>query len=172
MYVLRKDVNIHVEKRILLATEEDKEDVLKLYKTMLFGPAEWDEHYPSKETIDFDVQRNSLFIMKNENDEIIATVSVDDDEAVEKLTCWSPGLKPVKELSRICVRKDMQGQGIAKKMLYHIFDVLKNSGVMGIHILVKTGNAPALSLYEALGFTTVGECFLYERDFICMEKVF
>ena len=41
-------------------------------------------------------------------------ISIDHDDAVEALTCWRADLAPSGELSRLCVRKDMQGQGIAK----------------------------------------------------------
>ena len=36
------------------AKEEDKKEILELYKSMLYGPAAWNENNPSEETIDFD----------------------------------------------------------------------------------------------------------------------
>lgn len=153
--------------RITLAAREDKEDILALYKTMLYGPADWNEHYPTEDTIDFDMSRNALYVMKNELDEIIAAISIDEDEEVDKLPCWS--IMPGGELSRLCVRKDMQNHGIAKEMMRYAFDVLKNEGKNGVHILVRTGHTKALSTYAKLGFKTVGECHLFDKDFICME---
>ena len=153
--------------RITLAAREDKEEILALYKTMLYGPADWNEHYPNDDTIDFDMSRNALYVMKNELDEIIAAISIDEDEEVDKLPCWS--IMPGGELSRLCVRKDMQNHGIAKEMMRYAFDVLKNEGKNGVHILVRTGHTKALSTYAKLGFKTVGECHLFDKDFICME---
>ncbi|MCI7233257.1 MAG: GNAT family N-acetyltransferase [Oscillospiraceae bacterium] len=153
--------------RITLAAREDKEEILALYKTMLYGPADWNEHYPNEDTIDFDMSRNALYVMKNELDEIIAAISIDEDEEVDKLPCWS--IMPGGELSRLCVRKDMQNHGIAKEMMRYAFDVLKNEGKNGVHILVRTGHTKALSTYAKLGFKTVGECHLFDKDFICME---
>lgn len=153
--------------RITLAAREDKEEILALYKTMLYGPADWNEHYPNEDTIDFDMSRNALYVMKNELDEIIAAISIDEDEEVDKLPCWS--IMPGGELSRLCVRKDMQNHGIAKEMMRYAFDVLKNEGKNGVHILVRTGHTKALSTYAKLGFKTVGECHLFDNDFICME---
>lgn len=153
--------------RITLAAREDKEEILALYKTMLYGPADWDEHYPSEDTIDFDMSRNALYVMKNDIGEIIAAISIDEDEEVDKLPCWS--IMPGGELSRLCVRSDMQNRGIAKEMMRYAFDVLKNEGKNGIHILVRTGHTKALSTYAKLGFKTVGECHLFDKDFICME---
>lgn len=153
--------------RITLAAREDKEEILALYKTMLYGPADWNEHYPNEDTIDFDMSRNALYVMKNELDEIIAAISIDEDEEVDKLPCWS--IMPGGELSRLCVRKDMQNHGIAKEMMRYAFDVLKNEGKNSVHILVRTGHTKALSTYAKLGFKTVGECHLFDKDFICME---
>lgn len=153
--------------RITLAGSEDKEEILALYKTMLYGPADWNEHYPNGDTIDFDMSRNALYVMKNDIGEIIAAISIDEDEEVDKLPCWS--IAPVGELSRLCVRSDMQNRGIAKEMMRYAFDVLKNEGKNGVHILVRTGHAKALSTYGKLGFKTVGECHLFDKDFICME---
>lgn len=153
--------------RITLAACEDKEEILALYKTMLYGPADWDEHYPNGDTIDFDMSRNALYVMKNDLGEIIAAISIDEDEEVDKLPCWS--IMPGGELSRLCVRKNMQNHGIAKEMMRYAFDVLKNEGKNGVHILVRTGHTKALSTYGKLGFKTVGECCLFDKDFICME---
>ena len=153
--------------RITLAASEDKEEILALYKTMLHGPADWNEHYPNEDTIDFDMSRNALYVMKNELGEIIAAISIDEDEEVDKLPCWS--IMPSGELSRLCVRGDMQNHGIAKEMMRYAFNVLKKEGKNGVHILVRTGHSKALSTYAKLGFKTVGECHLFDKDFICME---
>ena len=52
----------------------------------------------------------------------------DRTEAVEQLSCWSRELVPSAEVSRLCVRKDMQKQGIAKEMMKYVFEILKKEG--------------------------------------------
>ena len=155
--------------RIVTATRDDREEILALYKTMLYGPADWNEYYPNEDTIEFDLSRNALFVMKDDEDRIIAAISIDEDEDVKNLSCWSRELIPSAELARLCVRKDMQNQGIAKKMMRHVFEILKKEGNKGVHILVKTGHEAALSSYRAIGFRMVGECNLFDKDFVCME---
>lgn len=154
---------------ICLASPADKDKILALYKTMLYGPADWNENYPNEETIEFDMSRNALFVMKNDDDEVIAAISIDKDDEVDSLPYWDKSLAPSGEFSRICVRKDMQNQGIARQMILHVFDVMRKDGKKCAHILVKTGHEAALALYGKLGFKTVGECFMYGKDFICME---
>ena len=154
---------------ICLASPADKDKILALYRTMLYGPADWNENYPNEETIEFDMSRDALFVMKNDSDEVIAAISIDKDDEVDALSCWDKSLAPSGEFSRICVRKDMQNQGIARQMILHVFDVMKKDGKKGAHILVKTGHETALALYGKLGFKIVGECFMIGKDFICME---
>ena len=155
--------------RIVTATRDDREEILALYKTMLYGPADWNEYYPNEDTIEFDLSRNALYVMKDDEDRIIAAISIDEDEDVKNLSCWSRELIPRAQLARLCVRKDMQNQGIAKKMMRYVFEILKKEGNKGVHILVKTGHEAALSSYSAIGFRMVGECNLFDKDFVCME---
>lgn len=154
---------------ICLAAAEDKNEILSLYKTMLYGAADWNEYYPNEETIEFDLSRNALYVMKNSEGEIIAAISVDKDEEVDALPCWDKELAPGAEISRLCVRRDMQNQGIAKTMMRYVFDILRKEGKKSVHILVKTGHEAALASYGKIGFQTVGECNMFGKDFICME---
>ncbi len=155
--------------KIEFANEKDKNEILALYKTMLFGPADWNENYPELDTIEFDLSRDALIKLVDDAGKIAAVISIDEDEEVDALPCWSRELRPFGELSRLCVRKDMQGRGLSKLMMRHGFDELKKRGMKGIHILVKTGHGKAIRCYSELGFKTVGECHLFEKDFICME---
>jgi len=154
---------------IVLATPADKQEVLSLYRCMWGGPAGWNEHYPSEETVDFDLSRDALIVMKNEKGEIIASISIDDDEDVKALSCWSEEIAPASEVSRLVVREDMWNQGIARSMILHAIKVLKERGNRGVHFLVRPDHKRALASYTPLGFKIVGECELFERDFVCME---
>ncbi|MFR5027585.1 MAG: GNAT family N-acetyltransferase [Coprococcus sp.] len=125
--------------KIINATPKDKEELLSLYHAMIGGPCEWSENYPDENTIAFDLKNEDLFVMKNDKEEIVATISIDHDDAVEALTCWRADLAPSGELSRLCVRKDMQGQGIAKTMMNYACDVLKSRGMKGFIYLSERG---------------------------------
>ena len=92
--------------KIYSAVQEDKQEILSLYRTMLNGPAEWNEYYPNEDTIEFDLSRNALFVMKNDEGQIIAAISIDEDEDVDKLACWSKELMPSGEFSRLCQKHE------------------------------------------------------------------
>ena len=155
-----------------MAKEEDRDEILALYREQVgqeFCP--WSEEYPSDETISYDLSRDSLFVMRS-GGRIVASISVDQDEDVERLPCWDKNLAPEGELSRLAVARDMQNQGIARIMLQYGLDELKRRGFRGIHILVGRENTKALRSYAVFGFRKVGECRLFEEDFICFEKEF
>ena len=49
--------------QIMNATEEDKDELLALYHTMIGGPCEWSETYPDENTIAFDLKNEDLFVI-------------------------------------------------------------------------------------------------------------
>lgn len=108
--------------------------------------------------------------MKNKAGRIIAAISIDLDANVEALPCWSTSLQPGGELSRLVVAIDCQNQGIAREMLKHGMDVLRNRGYLSVHFLVNKYNIKAIRSYDALEFQIVGECNLYDQPYLCYEK--
>ncbi len=155
---------------IRMAKEEDRKEVLALYKMQLGREVcPWNDEYPGNETIDFDLERDSLFVMEDE-DRIVAAISIEEDEDVDNLTCWSEELYPGGELARLAVLPSLQGRGIARQMLQHGMTVLKQRGFKSIHFLVNKYNKKAIRSYAVFGFHTVGEYHMYEQDMYCYEK--
>lgn len=159
-----------MEYEIIMATEEDRKEILSLYKTQLGREfCKWDEDYPSNETIDYDLSRDALFVMKR-NGSIKAAISIDEDEAVNELSCWDISLAPEGELARLAVLPEEQNKGLGRIMLQFGMEELKRRGCQGIHILVNKHNDKAIRCYSVFGFQVVGECHMYEQDFLCYEK--
>ena len=72
-----------MEYDIIMASENDRDEILNLYKTQVgreFCP--WTEDYPSDETINDDLSRDALFVMKM-NGRICAAISIDEEEEVD-----------------------------------------------------------------------------------------
>lgn len=153
------------------ATIENKNEILELYHSLVGTEyCAWTENYPNSETIDNDLARESLFCMLDENARIIGVITIDEDENVEKLPCWSDVHRPSKELSRLGVRSDVQNRGIAKKLLLFAMDELKKQGMKSVHFLVCKHNKKAIWAYDKLSFNVVGECVLYDEEWWCYEK--
>ena len=156
-------------REIIHATENDKSEILKLYKMQLgqeYCP--WNEYYPSMEEIDFDLSRDSLFIMKDEG-KIIGAITIDDDETVNELPYWTDALQPGAELSRLAVSPDYQGKGLAKELIVYGMEELKRRGFKSLHFLVNCNNLKALKCYSSFGFVKVGKCELYNQLMWCYE---
>lgn len=156
---------------ITKATAEDAKAILALYDSVRDCDfCAWNDHYPTMQEIEFDLSRDSLFVMKESGGRIVAAVSLDLDENVEQLECWSRELLPGGELSRLAVARDMQNHGIARTMLLYGMDVLKTRGMKSAHFLVAKTNKIALLSYAHLNCSVVGECELYESEYLCYEK--
>lgn len=168
MQKIKGKINMY---QIMPAKEDEKEEILKLYKVQLgreFCP--WDEVYPGADEIAFDLARDSLFVMKEETGRILAAVSIDEDKQVDALECWSKALQPGGELARLAVLPELQNKGIARKMLQYGMEVLKERGFHSIHFLVNEKNEKAIRSYAAFDFSVVGRCELYGQPFLCYEK--
>jgi ribosomal protein S18 acetylase RimI-like enzyme len=153
------------------ATINDKSNILELYRSLVGTEyCAWTENYPGETDIEGDMSRNALFCMKNNDNHIVGVISIDRDEAVESLPCWSKHLQPSAELARLGVRNDCQNQGIAKKLLLHAMQELKSQGKKSVHFLVCKTNLKAIRAYSKLNFNIVGECRLYHEDWWCYEK--
>lgn len=156
---------------IVAATQADKEEILHLYKSQIgreYCP--WDEHYPGMNEIEFDLSRDALFVMKESDGHILAAISLDLDEQVEALNCWSEKLRPGGEISRLAVSTDVHNQGIAREMIRHAMQVQRERGKKSTHFLVNKYNEIAIRSYAHMRFTLVGECYLYDQPFLCYEK--
>lgn len=155
---------------IVLAKEEDRAEIMALYKAQIgreFCP--WTDEYPSDVTIDFDLSRDALFVLKMDG-RIKAAVSLEEDEDVDNLSCWDATKAPEGEIARIAVDPEEQSKGLGRIMLQFGMDELKRRGFKGIHMLVNKHNKKAIRCYSVFGFDVVGECSMYDQDFLCYEK--
>ncbi len=56
----------------------------------------------------------------------------------------------------ICIRADLRGQGVGRRLLTWLLDEARGSGQGWVFLEVRPTNRPAILLYESLGFTPVG----------------
>lgn len=157
--------------KFVQASENDKNEILALYRSLAGTEfCAWTEDYPGETDIEGDLIRQGLFCLKDEEEKIIGVISIDHDEAVENLSCWSEAGKPAAELSRLGVRGEYQNQGIARKLLQYGMEELKRRGKKSVHFLVCKTNKKAICSYEKLKFNVVGECELFGEEWWCYEK--
>lgn len=153
------------------ATRNDKTEILALYRSLVGTEfCAWTDHYPGEMEFEGDLSRKALFCLKDDAGKIIGVISIDDDEAVEALPCWTESRKPAAELSRLGVRVENQNQGIARKLLQYGMEELKRQGKRSVHFLVCKTNQKAIRSYDKSNFDVVGECHLFGEEWWCYEK--
>lgn len=154
------------------ATKDDIQEILQLYRDAVGSEGcTWSIDYPNEEIARGDLKRNALFCLKNEEDEIIGAVSIDDDEAVEALSCWTENFRPGAELSRLVVKESYRNQSIARLLLKYAMQELFKRGYKSVHFLVSKTNERAIRSYAKLNFTNCGETDLFGEHWFCYEKV-
>ncbi len=153
------------------ATEEDQEEILSLYRSAIGTEGcTWSMEYPNEDILKDDIEHQRIFCMKNQSGEIVGIISIDVDEEVGKLACWTEGLKPAAELARLGVKRQYQNMGIAKLLLEGAMRELVRRGYKGVHFLVSKTNEKAIRAYAGMGFRVSGECNLYGENWWCYEK--
>lgn len=158
-----------MEYRFRRATKEDAHQILALYKSVIGTPyCAWTDTYPGPQEIQYDLSREALFCLWD-GENLAGVITVDRDEQVEQLDCWSKELAPSVELSRLGVNPAYQNQGLACEMIRKVMNILKSEGKKSIHYLVAKQNVKAIRSYEKLNPNIVGESDLFMTDWWCCE---
>jgi len=80
-------------------------------------------------------------------------------ENAEEIVGWCCGmlLSPDAELFKIAVAVDSQRQGVANLLLQEFVSLLAGNGVTQIFLEARSGNSPALALYQSAGWKKQGK---------------
>lgn len=153
------------------ATVEDQDEILALYHSVVGTEfCAWTMEYPSKVHVDFDLSRDALFCMRDLDGQLMGVISIDEDDNVNALDCWSKELVPSAELSRLGVATKWHNQGVARALITEVSRVCKERGYQATRFMVAKSNTKALRSYAKLEYTKVGQCHMYDCDYWCYEK--
>ena len=89
-------------------------------------------------------------------------VAVQDDAVVGYI--GSQSSIDESDVMNVAVHPDWRRQGIAEQLIVHLIDQLKSRGSHALMLEVRASNAPAIALYEKLGFRQVGLRKNYYRN--------
>lgn len=110
------------------------------------------------EQIDYMVEKyQSYNAMQNQiAEQNYSYFSVSDDGEL----CGYFAVKPEADsrffLSKLYLRKDKRGKGIARKMLERIFEEARACGKESVYLTVNKHNDQAIAVYNKVGFTVIG----------------
>lgn len=60
------------------------------------------------------------------------------------------------EIHRIAVKEEYRHSGVAGRLLHEMFKVLRDIGIVSVHLEVRQSNHDAIKLYEKFGFMIKG----------------
>ena len=149
---------------------EELDEIFAIYKSLLgFEGCLWNEYYPSIDDIRKDIELDTMYILKLE-DEIIASAHAGIDEELFKLDFFSKDVKKPRDLARVAVAREYQKQGFARKLIKYIEDELKKQDVDYMFLTVGKSNFKACNLYKSIGYEIKGEKTEFDIDWYCQEK--
>ena len=96
------------------------------------------------------------------NDLALWLVAMNDDTVVGYI--GSQTVAGVTDVMNIAVHPDWRRRGIAQSLIECLVVELKNRGSEALMLEVRASNAPAIALYEKLGFRQVGRRPNYYRN--------
>lgn len=158
---------------IKLAAKADADEIYALYHSLIDMPhSTWDEEYPSREMVMYDLENNEVLIMRDDAGRLVAAIAVstDDEELADADVAWYDDVTCWIALSRLGVAKEMQGRGIAKKMLTAAMALCRERGYEAVRFLVSKTNPAPQRAYAKLDFDVCGETELFEHVWLCYQK--
>ncbi len=151
-------------------TESMLQEATNLYDSLKGLPGcTWDEGYPNQDVVASDIENGFLHGVFD-GDELIAIGAALPDNELTHLDFWRIPAENPCVLSRIGVKQNRQGQGLAGQMVRYMEEEMRLAGYDVARMLVSPGNEKALRAYRGCGYQECGSTRMYEEDWLCFEK--
>ena len=157
--------------KIKLLNRDYLKEIKHLYnlvKMKTYTP--WEKGYPSEELICWDIERNGLWGVFDDDKLIAVSFAGQRVEDGEENFHWKQSFKKRGTFARIAVDPDYQNKGIGTLLVKFILQELKNQGFDGVRILVGVDNVNAVKLYSKFGFENCGETERFGHSHYLLEK--
>ena len=148
----------------------DLEQLLTMYRELRVSGMPgitWSEAYPSDDDIRNDLTQHALYVLEWQG-EVVASLATEMDEVKDLVPC-DPQVVSC-EISRVAVRRSLQGRGLCGMLMSETLDLLRKEGYQVIRLLVSGQNLPAYRAYLRAGFEILGEADKYDVHWTCCEK--
>lgn len=141
----------------ILKVENDEE----LREVAVLAEKIWHECFVgiiSEEQIDYMVEKYQSFpaMTRQVTEQEYRYFSVRDEGEL----CGYFAVKPEDDsrffLSKLYLRKDKRGRGIASKMMQRVFEEARSCGKTSVYLTVNKHNDHAVAVYKKTGFTVIG----------------
>ncbi|OKP92931.1 GCN5 family acetyltransferase [Paenibacillus sp. P32E] len=137
------------------------------------GSDQWNDTYPNREVIGKDIADGTLYVCVDQA--AIAGIIVLDNNQAEQYEAidWLEVKGPNLIMHRLAVHPEVQGKGIARKLIAFAEEYARSSGYTSIRLDTYAMNNKTLVLYPSLGYERRGEVDFPGRtaNFPVFEKV-
>lgn len=157
-------------------TKEDLDAIYRVFQDAIIEMdrnqiPQWDSVYPNREDLQEDIENETLYVGKIENDIVVVFVlNLDADEQYSTGEWQYPDASYL-VLHRFCVNPHYQNCGIGGRALTYVEEVVRTKGVETIRLDAFTLNPYALRMYEKAGYKKVGIVNFRKGKFYLMEKL-
>lgn len=136
------------------------------------GIYQWNEHYPSKEAFERDIDRNELYVLKIEN-QIIGTIVISTymDDEYTAIDWLSPNTNNL-YIHRLAVHPSFQKKGYAVQLMDYAEAFAKANNVASIRLDTFSQNSRNQKFYEQRGYKRLGNIYFPKQSefpFYCYE---
>lgn len=138
------------------------------------GIFQWNEHYPSLEKLEADVQKQELYVLKKDEEVrgIVVLTSFMDEEyiPIEWLTKSGNNLY----IHRLATHPDVWGRGYGQALMDFAEDFAREKGFISVRLDTFSQNKRNQRFYENRGYKRLGDIFFpkqSEHPFHCYELV-
>ncbi|WP_421805986.1 GNAT family N-acetyltransferase [Flagellimonas sp.] len=138
------------------------------------GIFQWNEHYPSKEAFQKDIEREELFVIE-ENNIVQGTIVISTlmDEEYKPIQWLTPNGNSV-YIHRLAVHPNLQGKGLAQKMMDFAENHAREHRFVSVRLDTFSQNKRNQRFYEQRGYQKLGDIFFPKQSvhpFHCYELV-
>jgi GNAT superfamily N-acetyltransferase len=135
------------------------------------GIEQWDEVYPSAETIACDMAAGTLHVLC-EGQTIVARMTIDQNQdPLWHGMDWTAGSEPAAAVHRLMVHPSQQGRGLSKVLMQHAETMAREQACRSIRLDSFLQNPAAMALYPSLGYRRTGTATMRKGEFAGFEKL-
>lgn len=138
------------------------------------GIFQWNEHYPSKEAFQKDIERGELFVVEEKNT-VQGTIVISTlmDEEYKPIQWLTPNGNSV-YIHRLSVHPNLQGKGLAQQMMDFAENHAREHRFVSVRLDTFSQNKRNQRFYEQRGYQKLGDIYFPKQSmhpFHCYELV-
>jgi ribosomal protein S18 acetylase RimI-like enzyme len=154
-------------------------DILRITKACAADMAncgiyQWNEHYPSREIIEKDLERDELYVLAKPYGIIGLIVISEFMDPEYREVRWLTANSNNRYIHRLAVHPEFQGKGHARQLMLFAETMAKKAGVVSIRLDTFSQNQKNQRFYLQRGYKKLGDIYFplqSKQPFHCYELV-